>query len=212
MTHNYEGRQRFRLLKAWFDQGIMKGEVVIIDDREPTRFPSAAFHWMEPARPDRVVTRRPQQLQRHGVCNSHLLRAEMAAWPLWVYRLYDSRYLAQMAKDAFSEFLEGESPAVEMREIERTGKERDEKETEREKEKEREEDGDMDVVESDDDEEGDIVGMHSSVDDPVGFSFWLAGNLPCGDDVRQKLLEINSSADRLRKEIKILKVNRFPLL
>ena len=186
----------------------MKGEVVIIDDREPTRFPSAAFHWMEPARPDRVVTRRPQQLQCHGVSNSHLLRAEMAAWPLWVYRLYDSRYLAQIAKDAFSEFLEGESPA-----IERTGKERDEKEKEREKEKEkeREEGRDMDVVESDDDEEGDIVGMRSPVDDPVGFSFWLAGNLPCGDDVRQKLLEINSSADRLRKEIKILKVIYFPL-
>lgn len=188
----------------WFDEDVIKAEVIILDDAEPTCFPSAAFNWIERGRPNRFVTRSPGR-SRHSVKNSHLLVAEMAAWPLWAYKLYDSKYLAQMAKQMFREILEGQKPSTPQTP---RREEANEEEEEKEKEKEREmEEDDDDSDEDDDEDEGSIVNTRST-EDPVSFSFWLACNLPCGDDVRQKLLELNSAADRLRKEMKIMKVSK----
>lgn len=49
------------------------------------------------------------------------------------------------------------------------------------------------------------TSFSSSTADPVSYSFWLAANLPLDDKVRQELLEIHCAADRLRREMEIMK-------
>jgi hypothetical protein len=205
-------------MKVWFDEDIIKAEVTILDDAEPTCFPSAAFRWIERGRPNRIITRSPDR-SKHSLKNSHQLVAEMAAWPLWAYKLYDSRHLAQMAKQMFREILEGQKPptphTIRRRDREQEEEEEEEEEQQqgkekgKEKEKEMEEDEEENDEDSDDGDDEDSVVNTRSTEDPVAFSFWLACNLPCGDDARQKLLELNSAADRLRKEMKIMKVSYY---
>jgi len=51
--------------------------------------------------------------------------------------------------------------------------------------------------------------LESMPHDPIAFSYWVVSSLPLDDNMKLKLLSVNSVVQRLRAELHIMRTVRF---
>ncbi|KAL6070886.1 Upstream activation factor subunit spp27 [Balamuthia mandrillaris] len=104
-------------------------------------------------------------------------------WPRWVYRMYDTQALATEASQWFWKTIQAQPPSSPSSFPHQN----------------------MELFHQSNADNINHNNRFSSTHEATMFSYWLAGNLALDNTTRQQLLEVNCTADRLRRELRIMK-------